>query len=298
MQAFENWMAVIDYPWVLGDFVWTGYDYLGEASIGWLEFAFKTSFYPWLHAYCGDIDICGWKRPQSYYRDALWMPDQISLFVKSPVLQFKLPPSRKAPSRWSWPDEVASWNWRGFEGDTLEVNVYSSCDEVELFINGNSLGRMKTNRETRFTALYKVRYKSGTLRAIGYRNGKEVNSADLKTTGEPERISLAADRKIIKADGQDLSYVTVEIQDSKGLRHPTAGNLVKFEIKGPAMIIGVGSSDPLGNQSFTKHVRKAYQGRCLVIIRAGNTPGEIVLKASSDGLPPAETKILGSASKI
>jgi beta-galactosidase len=225
------------------------------------------------------------------------MPDQISIFVKSPVLQFKLPQTGKDPSRWSWPDEVANWNWSGFEGDTLDVNVYSSCDEVELFINGNSAGRMKTNRETRFTARYKIRYQSGTLRAVGYRNGKEVNSAELKTTGEPERIYLASDRKIIKADGQDLCYVTVELQDSRGLRHPTARNLVKFEIKGPAKIIGVGSSDPLGNQSFTKPARKAYQGRCLVIIKAENNPGEILLKASSDGLSPAEAKIFGSASK-
>jgi beta-galactosidase len=297
-QAFENWMAVIDYPWVIGDFVWTGYDYLGEASIGWLEFAFKTSFYPWILAYCGDIDICGWKRPQSYYRDALWMPDQISLFVQSPVLQFKLPASKKSPSRWSWPDEVASWNWNGYKGDTLEINVYSSCEEVELFLNGNSLGRMKTNRETHFTALYKVPYQPGTLRAAAYKNGKEVNFSELKTTGESEKISLVADRGIIKADGQDLCYVTVEIQDSQGLRNPSAGNLVKFEIEGPGKIIGVGSSDPMGNQSFTKPARKAYQGRCQVIIRAENKQGEIMLKASSDGLRPSETKILSSEKKI
>ena len=233
IQAFENWMAVIDYPWVIGDFVWTGFDYLGEASIGWLGFAFKTTFYPWAHAYCGDMDICGWKRPQSYYRDALWKPDQLSIFVKSPEPVFRLNQITKVESRWSWPDEVAHWNWNGYEGDTLEINVYSSCEEVELFLNGNSLGKMKTNRETRFTALYKVRYQPGTLRATGYKNGKEVNSSELQTTGESEKISLVADRGIIKADGQDLCYVTVEIQDSKGLRNPTARNLVKFEIEGP-----------------------------------------------------------------
>jgi beta-galactosidase len=287
-------MAVIDYPWVLGDFVWTGYDYLGEASIGWLEFAFRTSFYPWTYAYCGDIDNCGWKRPQSYYRDVLWKPDQLSVFVMSPEPAFRLPPQRKAPSRWSWPDEVASWNWTGYEGDTLELNVYSSCEEVELFLNGKSLGRMKTNRETQFTAQYRVDYQPGTLRAVGYRNGKAINSCELQTTGEPQKISLAADRSIIKADGQDLCYVTVEILDSKGLRNPNARNQVKFEIEGPGKIIAVGSSDPMGNQSFTRPERKAYQGRCLVIIRAENRAGEIKLKATSDGIQSSGIIILTS----
>jgi beta-galactosidase len=293
-QAFDNWMAVFDYPWVLGDFVWTGYDYLGEASIGWLEFAFRTSFYPWTYAYCGDIDNCGWKRPQSYYRDVLWKPDQLSVFVMSPEPAFRLPHQRKAPSRWSWPDEVASWNWTGYEGDTLELNVYSSCEEVELFLNGKSLGRLKTNRETQFTAQYKVDYQPGTLRAVGYRNGKAINSCELQTTGEPLKIFLAADRSTIKADGQDLCYVTVEILDSKGLRNPNARNQVNFEIEGPGRIIAVGSSDPMGNQSFTRPERKAYQGRCLVIIRAENRAGEIKLKASSDELQSYEIKILTS----
>ena len=285
-------MAVIDYPWVIGDFVWTGYDYLGEASIGWLGFAFKTSFYPWAHAYCGDIDICGWKRPQSFYRDALWKNDQISLLVKSPEPTFPLNPLRKTESRWSWPDEVASWNWNGYEGKTLEINVYSSCEEAELFLNGKSLGRMKTNRETRFTAGYKVEYAPGILRAVGYRNGKEINSCELQTTGEPQKISLTADRTTIKADGQDLCYVTVDILDSKGIRNPNARNLVKFETEGPGKIVATGSSDPLGNQSFTKPERKAYQGRCQVIIRAENKAGVINLRAFSDGIQPAELKIM------
>lgn len=293
-QAYENWMAVIDFPWVIGDFVWTGFDYLGEASIGWLGFVSKTTFYPWTYAYCGDIDICGWKRPQSFYRDALWKPDQLSIFVKSPELNFKLNPITKVESRWSWPDEVASWNWKGHEGTTMEIIAYSSCEEVELFLNGKSLGRMKTNRETRFKAEYKVEYAPGILHAVGYSNGKEINTCELQTTGDPQKISLDADRNTIKADGQDLCYVTVEILDSKGLRNPTATNHINFEVEGQGKIIGVGSSDPLGNQSFKKPERKAYQGRCQVIIRADKQAGDIKLKAFSEGIQPAEIKILVS----
>jgi beta-galactosidase len=297
-KSFENWMAVIDHPWVIGDFVWTGFDYLGEASIGWLEFGFNTSFYPWTYAYCGDIDICGWKRPQSFYRDVLWKENQISVFVKSPEYNFKLIANKKAPSRWSWPDEVASWNWAGYEGKTLEINAYSSCDEVELFLNGKSFGKVKTNRENKFTAPYKVDYQPGTLTAIGYTNGKKVNSCELKTTGDPKKISLAADRKVIKADGQDLCYVTVELQDNNGLRNPTARNLVKFAIEGPGKIIAVGSSDPMGNQSFIRPERKAYQGRCLVVIRSEGKAGEIKIKGIADGMVSAELKIKSTGKQL
>jgi beta-galactosidase len=172
--------------------------------------------------------------------------------------------------------------------------VYSSCEEVELFLNGTSLGRMQTNRENRFTANFKVDYKPGTLRVVGYSNGKEINSSELQTAGVPKKISLTADRATINADGQDLSYVTVEILDNKGLRNPTALNLINFKIEGPGKIISVGSSDPMGNQSFTLPERKAYQGRCLVIIRAENRSGEIKLKAESDGIQPSEIKIMVS----
>ncbi len=297
-MAFENWMAVKDYPWVIGDFVWTGFDYLGEASIGWLGFAFGTTFYPWIEAYCGDIDICGWKRPQSFYRDALWKPDRVSVFVTSPEPTFKLNPGSRGASMWSWPDEVASWNWEGYEGKPMDVKVYSSCEEVELFLNGKSLGKMKTGREAKFTAQYQVEYASGTLRVAGYTGGTEVASGELRTTGKPENLSLFADRETIKADGQDLCYVTVEINDNGGLRVPTAGNLVKFGIKGPGRIIAVGSSDPLGDQSFTRPERKAYQGRCLVIIKSENKAGEITLKAESDGIQSSEIKIRSSLSQI
>jgi beta-galactosidase len=290
-HSFENWMAVIDYPWVIGDFVWTGFDYLGEASIGWLGFAFKNSFYPWTHAYCGDIDICGWKRPQSYYRDALWKKDQLSIFVTSPTPTFQLNSLTKVVSRWSWPDEVASWNWYGYEGQPLEINVYSSCDEVELFLNDKSLGRKKTSRETRFRSTWDVEYHPGVLRAVGYKGAGRIAVSELKTTGNPERINLSADRSSIKADSQDLSYVTVEIRDGMGIRNPIAQNLVQFDIEGPGSIIAVGSSDPRGTESFVQPKRKAYQGRCIVIIRSENKTGRIKLKASSDGLQSAEIVI-------
>ncbi len=115
LEAFGSWMEVEDNPYVIGDFVWTGFDYIGEASIGWLGYDQYAAFYPWNLAYCGDIDICGWKRPQSYYRDVLWKPNQLSLFVKSPKPSFAENPKLQTWSRWNWKDVVPEWNWKGNE---------------------------------------------------------------------------------------------------------------------------------------------------------------------------------------
>ena len=178
LEAFDSWMEVVDHPYVIGDFVWTAYDYIGEASIGWLGYFQKQSFYPWNLAYCGDIDICGWKRPQSYYRDALWKEGQISLFVKPPVPSFKLNPDKESWAKWNWLDAVSNWNWAGYENKPLEVSVYSSCPEVELFLNGKSLGRKKTDRSTKFIASWMVPYHEGVLKAVGYdANNKIINSS-------------------------------------------------------------------------------------------------------------------------
>lgn len=292
LEAFEYWMAAVDYPWVIGDFVWTGYDYLGEASIGWLGYPHEGSFYPWTHAYCGDIDICGFKRAPSYYRDVLWGDgNEVSIFVKPPVPSFPLNPKKEVWSKWEWQDVVANWNWKGSEGEVLNIEVYCSSPEVELFLNQKSLGRKKTNRENKWIAAYQVPYEPGILIAKAYNGSTEVTSCELKTAEEPLKIALTADRKSIKADGQDLSYVIVELLDVNGVRNPVAANLVNFEIEGPGTIVAVGSSNPMGTESFQQPHRKAWQGRCLVIVKAGKTQGDIKLKASSDGLEQAEIVI-------
>jgi beta-galactosidase len=285
LEAFDYWMAVKDHPWVIGDFVWTGFDYLGEASIGWLGYPHEGSFYPWTHAYCGDIDLCGFKRPQSYYRDVLWQDQKtVSLFVHPPVPSFPLNPKKEKWSKWEWHDVVASWNWNGSEGKIMKVEAYSSCESAELFLNGRSCGRKQTSRQNKWIATWDLKYAPGVLEIKGYENNKVVASSELITTGEPVKIKLTADHTILKADGQDLSYITVELTDKDGIRNPVARNLVKFSIVGPGTIISVGSSDPMGTESFKKPYRKAYQGRCLVIIRSGISTGEIKLKAVSGGI--------------
>ncbi|HYJ62970.1 MAG TPA: glycoside hydrolase family 2 TIM barrel-domain containing protein, partial [Parafilimonas sp.] len=291
LKAFDYWMGVLDNPWVIGDFVWTGFDYIGESSIGWLGYMPDKKYYPWNLAYCGDIDICGWKRPQSFYRDALWKEDQLSIFVKPPKPSFPINPKKEAWSLWNWDDVVASWNWNGYEDSTLEVNIYSSCDEVELFLNNKSLGKKSTNRSTKFMAVYNVIYKAGELKAIGYSNGKQVNTSVLKTADAPTQIKLTADRNTINADGEDLSYVTVELLDTNGIRDTKAENLIHFTIEGEGTIAGVGNANPISVESYQLPQRKAWQGRCMVVIKSTHNAGKIILKASGENLKPATIQL-------
>ncbi len=284
LEAFRSWMDVIDNKWLLGDFVWTAFDYIGEASIGWRGYMQKQDFYPWNLAFCGDIDICGWKRPQSYYRDALWKKDQISVFVTPPEPSFEENKERMSWSKWHWSDVVARWNWAGYENKPLTVTVYSSCEEAELFINNRSLGRKKTDRSSEFKAEWEVPYQPGELVAKGYTGKKLVNSAILNTAGEAAQIKLNPDRTFIKADNNDLCYITVELCDDNGRMNPVAENLLRFKIEGPGKIVGVGNANPLSTESFQTEERKAWRGRCLVIVKAESKPGDIMLTVSSTGM--------------
>lgn len=288
LEAFGSWMNVVDHPYVIGDFVWTAFDYIGEASIGWLGYFQKQNFYPWNLAFCGDIDICGWKRPQSYYRDALWKEGQISLFVTPPAPSFEQNTNRESWSKWHWLDAVSNWNWDGYENKPIEVNIYSSCTQVELFLNGKSLAKKTTDRSTKFIASWQVPYQRGVLKAVGYNaKNKIINTATLATADTVIKIQLIADKKIVKANNQDLVYVTIILLDGKGNRNPLAENLIKFEIEGSATIAGVGNANPRSLESYQAYERKAWQGKCMVIVKVGKSTGEIKLKAVVDGMDAA-----------
>jgi beta-galactosidase len=190
---------------------------------------------------------------------------------------------------------AANWNWQGHGNKPLEVNVYSSCQEVELFLNGRSLGKKETNRSTSFTATWFVPYQAGVLKAIGYDAGKPVNSSELSSAKPPTRIKLTPDRTRIAADGQDLSYITVELLDGHGVRNPNAENLIKFTLAGPGHIVGVGNANPVSTESYQQPQRKAWQGRCLLIIKSDKQAGQITVRASAEGLVPAEVVLHANA---
>lgn len=291
LEAFGSWMDVVDHSYVIGDFVWTAFDYIGEASIGWRGYFQKQDFFPWNLAYCGDFDICGWKRAQSYYRDALWNENKISIWVTPPQPSFALNPERQSWSKWHWADAVEDWNWKGSEGKMMDVNIYSSCGQVELFLNGKSLGKKITDRSTKYIANWQLPYQHGTLKAVGYTGKKQIAVTELQTAGKASQIKLSADRIKIGSDGQDLSYVTVELTDSVGVCNPKSEGLVQFEVNGPGTIIGVGNSNPTSLESFQLLQRKAWHGRCIVVIKSDTIGGSIILKATSGGLTPASLKI-------
>ncbi len=291
LEAFGSWMSVRDHTYVIGDFVWTAFDYIGEASIGWRGYWQKQDFFPWNLAFCGDLDICGWKRAQSYYRDALWKENQVSIWITPPQPSFPLNPERQSWSKWHWNDAVANWNWKGYEGKTLDVNIYSSCAQTELFLNNKSLGKKTTDRSTKYMATWQVPYEPGVLQAIGYDGKKKVGSAELRTANEPVGVRLTADKNIIRSDGQDLCYVTVELIDNEGNRNPLAENLVSFELEGPGKIAGTGNANPVSLESFQSSYHYAWQGRCMIIIKSDAIPGKIVLKATSEGLKTSNLTI-------
>ncbi len=291
LDSFDSWKMVEDNSWVVGDFVWTAFDYIGEASIGWRGYWMDQTFYPWNLAYCGDIDICGWKRPQSFYRDAIWKDDQLSIFVKPVKSSFEMNPNQMFWSRWHSDDVVSSWNWEGYENTPFEVNVYSSCESVELFLNGKTLGRKAINRSTKYKGVWMVPYHSGELKAVGYSGTKKVTEAILRSAGRPVKMILTADRTVLSAGGQDLSYINVELVDENGIRNPTAEDLIEFEIEGQGSIAGVGNGNPTSIESYQRPQRKAWQGRCLVIIRSGKSAGETKIKAIAKGLLPAVISI-------
>ena len=153
-----------------------------------------------------------------------------------------------------------------------------------MFLNGTSLGRKRTDRSTEFKGAWEVPYAAGVLRAVGYRGGKQAGAAVLQTARDVSRIVLTPDREQIKADGEDLSYVTIELKDAAGTRHPKADNLLEFQIEGPGTIAGLGNANPMSIESYQRPARKAWQGRCLVVIKSTTRPGEIRLRVSSAGL--------------
>jgi len=283
-DAFEYWSLVEKHPYVIGDFVWTSLDYLGEAGIGHSVLTDQPdSFFmswPWYDAWCGDLDICGFKKPQSFYRDVVWRRSPIELAVHSPI-----PPGvSETVSSWGWPDELQSWNWPGQEGTPLQVSVYSRCETVRLELNGRVIGEQAISPGTTITATFDVPYAPGELRAVGLNDGKVVAQTSLRTSGAPKKLRLTADRTSIGADRNDLSYVTVEVVDANGQRVPNAKIPVRFSVSGVGKLAAQGSGSPNEPASFRAPVCQTFQGRCLAILRPDGVTGAMTLQVEADGL--------------
>jgi beta-galactosidase len=247
-------------PFVAGEFVWTGFDYLGEPT-PWGE-----TNDPSRSSYFGIIDLCGFKKDRFYLYQAHWRPD----FPMAHILP-----------HWNWPERV---------GLVTPVHVYTSGEEAELFLNGKSLGRKKKEPYQYRIRWDDVVYKPGTLKVVAYKDGKKWATDTVKTTGPAAKLGVAADRKIIWGDGKDLSYVTVSVQDKSGLTVPRSMNHLAFNITGPGEIAGVDDGDATCLEPLQAKEHSAFNGLCLVIVRATG-PGEITLEATSPGLKAGQVQI-------
>jgi beta-galactosidase len=242
------------HPFVAGEFVWNGWDYIGE----------PTPYYDARSSYSGIIDLAGFKKDRFYLYQSHWRPELAMAHI--------LP-------HWNWPDRV---------GEITPVHVFTSGDEAELFLNGKSLGRKKKNQYEYRLRWDSVVYQPGELKAVAYKNGAAWAENIVKTTGEATKLNLSADHSTIKADGKDLSFITVNVADKDGLTVPNARNLIRFSVEGPGEIVATDNGDAANLVSFASHEREAFSGLCLVIVRSKpGQSGTITLKAESKGLKTA-----------
>lgn len=286
MEAYENWQQVVNDPWVIGDFVWTGMDYLGETGIGHTQYLTEKDkdvfamTWPWFNAWCGDIDIIGNKKPQMYYKDVIWGNGKLEMNVHAPVPEGKT----EKVSYWGWYDEYPGWNWNGNEDKPLQVTVYSPGDSVRLVLNGRVIGKKDVSDATKLKATFDVPYEPGELKAIAFKNGKEIAVKLLKTTGAPAAIKLTADRNPIRADRNDLCYVSIEVVDEFGQVVTDATLTVNLSVSGGGELIGSGNACPYDMKSVGNLAVKTYRGRALAIIRPFSKAGMINMNATSGNL--------------
>jgi beta-galactosidase len=301
--ALENYEIVRKHPYVIGYFVWTAMDNLGEAGRGMPQLidivpdtdqsaaagtGFNRDVWPVFTNYQGDIDLIGNRKVPSYYQYVVWGKSKVEMFVHRPIPDGK----RELTSSWGFPDELKSWNWTGHEGEKFLVNVYTRSKHVKLELNGKIVGEKNLNTDETITVTFEVPYEAGKLIARCFDNGMETASQVLQTTGKPSAIRLVSDRTGIKANRNDLAYIRAEIIDSVGNVVPDADNiLVNFKVTGRGKVAGVGSGNPSDMSSFQQPVKKAYQGICMAIISPETTPGKIKIRATSEGLKKASLTI-------
>lgn len=294
-DAFANWKLVQENNYIIGDFVWTAMDYLGESGIGRWYYSgdipgehWERDMFPWHGAYCGDIDLTGWRKPISHYRSMLYnSTEKLYMAVREPETETR----EIKETLWSvWPT-WESWTWPGYEGKDIQVEVYSRYPEVRLYLNNQLVEEKPTTVEEQFKATFTIPYSPGEIRAVGMLDGKQMESVVLSTAGDASKIKLTPDRTTIQSNGQDLSYVSVEITDVKGRLLPHAENRLQFKIEGPGEIIGVDNANIKDSDPYTGNTRKAWHGRALVVVKSTRKDGSIRLTVNSPGLPDATVTI-------
>ena len=291
-DAWRNWQTVEDYSYVIGDIVWTGLDYLGESGIGRYYYDGDTpgEHYveggqpEWHGAYCGDVDITGWRKPISHYRELLWNRDTapaLYMAVKEPDGYY----GTIRETAWSvWPT-WESWTWNGWEGKPVEVEVYTSLPSVRLYLNDRLVGEQQS---AECKAVFTLPYQPGILRAEGMTEEGQPVSVSLSTAGEPCQIRLTADKSTFLADGQDLIYVTVEILDRNGRVCPDAAIPLTATVKGAGSLLSFASADLKDTSVYTDAHCTTWKGRALLAVRSTAKSSSVSVTVKGDGLSQSQ----------
>ncbi|MCC8068000.1 MAG: DUF4982 domain-containing protein, partial [Clostridiales bacterium] len=279
----KNWDAVERLPYVIGDFDWTAWDYLGENGIGGYTYGDQEasvlgamySPYPWKAAYCGDVNLIGDRRPVSYWREMIWG------FRTKPYIAVQPPKhygETKHGSQWCFSDAYRSWNHKDYIGKGIVVEVYAAADEVELLVNGKSVGRKATGEPHKYMAVFDTIYEPGQVEAVAYKNGTETGRDVLVTASD--NVKLAATVKTlagadteakIPADGTDIAYVDVSVVDENGVLNMDHVLKTAVSVEGPGAVIGYGSADPKSEENYYDSEARTYEGRIRAAIRATGT---------------------------
>ena len=293
-----------DKPYISGEFVWTAIDYLGESGIGrWYYDGdvpgehWTRPLFPWHAAYCGDIDLIGQRKPISHYRSILYKTaierEQTDARISSAEREQARPKVNKdgeqlymavrepdgykgevKTTMWgTWPT-FECWNWAGHEGKPIEVEVCSRYPRVRLYLNDKLI---EEKGVTAYQAVFTLPYQPGILRAEGIAGGQVKESVTLQTAGKAKTIRLTADHTKLKADGQDLAFITVEMLDANGVVNPTADNLLTASVKGPATIVAFGNADIKDCDPYTDSTHKAWKGRALLVVRSTAKRGKVTV---------------------
>lgn len=289
-----RWPMVMRLPYVIGDFTWTAVDYLGEAGIGKAVFVEPDdprvkmgpyginshgSAYPWRLANDADVDINGNILPQGEYRSIVWGNPETFVYAYDPTNFNKV----ELITRWGFTDVRKSWNWQGQEGQPARVMVFSGADEVELYLNGESLGRKPVAKTGKLpnSVIFETVYRPGELLAVSFRDGMEVSRGTLKTTKEAAALRLIPER------AGDFYYVGVEVVDEDGVLVPTAEIALTARVAGDAGLAGFGSANPITEENYTSGSFASYRGRALAVLRAKDAKGQAELTVSAEGMAEA-----------
>lgn len=303
---FQDWRLVEDNDYVIGDFCWTAWDYLGEAGVGatltapvgtepltetldpetGLLMAAGAARYPWFTANCGDLDLIGQRRTQNLYRNVVWGRSNLALAVERPLA----PGLESQAFGWSWYDELESWTWDVPAGYPMRVRAYSAGDSVALLLNGLPIARKTLTPADRMIAVFDVPFAPGQLVAVAYRNGVELARTTLKTVGAPASLRLTADRANVTTSRDDLAHLLIEVVDAAGKLVPDAVKKVQLSVVG-GKLIGFSSANGHNMDSFTRPRRHTYHGQALAIIRPPRTAGTITVNAFSSGLTATSLRL-------